>query len=353
MRIFLDVTASMLMEICWLLASVVWGTLKIFNSRKFVSREIREAESQWTFGQLLPVLLLLAAVFTALNTAVSVYTESGIPRALGQAECAGAASSIGTGTGTAWKPQQASALLLGQVTEIEVHGSDSSVSTAAATGTENAAQDAAAGYDLYSTEWLLPCLAAEIAVVAYIVTQGFITLGVGTSFVEGWIQYGMLTFVLLGVPLASTLSLSVTLALDPLFNAFRRSRSRSRSRRRLRVLQLSLFLLSALYYIFYALVYLHWFYGPFEGRTSLGVMQGARLGIGLGLTVVLYILYLSIARWAQSGSFRSLAEKEGSGESHAAFAAAEGTDWEADDTIKSRVTIFRWRLSLFMLGRTI
>ncbi|KAH6995348.1 hypothetical protein EDB80DRAFT_877217 [Ilyonectria destructans] len=59
-RIYLDFVLSSLSDVYWLLVSTVWGTLKLFEEKSHATVD----ENDWTFGQILPVFLLIGPVYS-------------------------------------------------------------------------------------------------------------------------------------------------------------------------------------------------------------------------------------------------------------------------------------------------
>ncbi|CAO2652751.1 Nn.00g021620.m01.CDS01 [Neocucurbitaria sp. VM-36] len=68
-RAFYDISESMLLEIIWLTFAMAWGTIKVWETRATaaynfdgisitINQEVHE-ENSWTFGQTLPLILLL------------------------------------------------------------------------------------------------------------------------------------------------------------------------------------------------------------------------------------------------------------------------------------------------------
>ncbi|KAI0602484.1 hypothetical protein F4775DRAFT_537449 [Biscogniauxia sp. FL1348] len=71
LRIIVDTFNSTLFEISWLIVSLVWGTLRITAYRHagqaLLNNNSLDEEGQWTFGQILAVLLLIAPLFTVIG----------------------------------------------------------------------------------------------------------------------------------------------------------------------------------------------------------------------------------------------------------------------------------------------
>ncbi|KAL8408604.1 hypothetical protein RB594_007155 [Gaeumannomyces avenae] len=63
-RILADALTSQLFEVLAIVFSLLWGALKLFDLRGY-SPALYEEESKFTFGQVLPVLLLVGSAFSA------------------------------------------------------------------------------------------------------------------------------------------------------------------------------------------------------------------------------------------------------------------------------------------------
>ncbi|KAH6842174.1 hypothetical protein B0I37DRAFT_356289 [Chaetomium sp. MPI-CAGE-AT-0009] len=74
LRLQVDLFSSMLSELFWLICILAWGTVKLLSSRNTLDARVLEEESQWTYGQILPVLLLVMPVLGFVGT-LSVETK--------------------------------------------------------------------------------------------------------------------------------------------------------------------------------------------------------------------------------------------------------------------------------------
>ncbi|KAK8128867.1 hypothetical protein PG984_009975 [Apiospora sp. TS-2023a] len=70
LRLTVVLAGSMLAEVYWLLCLVLWGTFNLLSSRESIPQDIVLEESQWTFGQILPVLLL-GGPFVAISSNIA------------------------------------------------------------------------------------------------------------------------------------------------------------------------------------------------------------------------------------------------------------------------------------------
>ncbi|KAI0138685.1 hypothetical protein F4776DRAFT_65022 [Hypoxylon sp. NC0597] len=61
--VWIDLSASMASDVYWLIVSITWGTMKILDLRIILSHAENQ-EDTWSFGQLLPVLLLALPMVT-------------------------------------------------------------------------------------------------------------------------------------------------------------------------------------------------------------------------------------------------------------------------------------------------
>ncbi|KAK7926715.1 hypothetical protein PG985_003713 [Apiospora marii] len=64
LRLAADLAGSMLAEVYWLFCVVIWGTFNLDSTRRSIMKPIVEDENQWTFGQILPVLLLVGPLLS-------------------------------------------------------------------------------------------------------------------------------------------------------------------------------------------------------------------------------------------------------------------------------------------------
>ncbi|OTA92384.1 hypothetical protein M434DRAFT_387396 [Hypoxylon sp. CO27-5] len=79
-RLIADCFASMLAELYWLVVAMIWGTRGIANIRRNLETrnrlsDVLNEENQWTFGQILPVLLLVAPLFATVSLFFSNATK--------------------------------------------------------------------------------------------------------------------------------------------------------------------------------------------------------------------------------------------------------------------------------------
>ncbi|KAI1378600.1 hypothetical protein F4677DRAFT_372546 [Hypoxylon crocopeplum] len=92
-RLMAGLASSMLAEVYWLVAAMVWGTMRIFSTRNHAWMTLQsgtgllassnqtdrvtilDEENQWTTGQILPVLLLVAPLFTTASLFASQATK--------------------------------------------------------------------------------------------------------------------------------------------------------------------------------------------------------------------------------------------------------------------------------------
>ncbi|KAL3295306.1 hypothetical protein RB213_005380 [Colletotrichum asianum] len=85
-RLTFDFFSSSLFEVYWLCVILIWGTIKVLGTRNELlglivtavdedQLTLAEAENQWTFGQILPVILLFGPVFTIFGTFVHHITK--------------------------------------------------------------------------------------------------------------------------------------------------------------------------------------------------------------------------------------------------------------------------------------
>ncbi|KAI1809520.1 hypothetical protein GGS20DRAFT_590530 [Poronia punctata] len=61
-----DLFNSILAEVYWLVVLLVWGTIRLAGSLVTDDEAVSKAEAEWTFGQLLPVILLIAPILSSI-----------------------------------------------------------------------------------------------------------------------------------------------------------------------------------------------------------------------------------------------------------------------------------------------
>ncbi|KAL2283721.1 hypothetical protein FJTKL_09763 [Diaporthe vaccinii] len=65
-RIMADTYSSFFTELIWLLVAILWGTLKTRVATAQLPQDMFEQENDWTFGQIVPVLLLAVPIFATI-----------------------------------------------------------------------------------------------------------------------------------------------------------------------------------------------------------------------------------------------------------------------------------------------
>lgn len=65
-----------MLQVIWILLAIVWGGFKIIGATAQLPRDIFEQENQWTFGQIVPVLLLAVPIFGTIIHLASNTTAS-------------------------------------------------------------------------------------------------------------------------------------------------------------------------------------------------------------------------------------------------------------------------------------
>ncbi|KAK2762038.1 hypothetical protein CKAH01_16235 [Colletotrichum kahawae] len=77
-RLSCDLFSSTIFEVYWLFVILLWGTVKVLAARNTISSmspEVALEEKQWTFGQVLPVFLLLGPLFGIAGIFASKMTQ--------------------------------------------------------------------------------------------------------------------------------------------------------------------------------------------------------------------------------------------------------------------------------------
>ncbi|KAI0149420.1 hypothetical protein BJ166DRAFT_63179 [Pestalotiopsis sp. NC0098] len=67
LRFHLDLYVSMLGEIYWLTMTMAWGLMQLIKTRSQPDPAFLKLENQWTFGQIIPVVLLAAPILTTVG----------------------------------------------------------------------------------------------------------------------------------------------------------------------------------------------------------------------------------------------------------------------------------------------
>ncbi|KAL3295299.1 hypothetical protein RB213_005373 [Colletotrichum asianum] len=78
-RLSCDLFGSTIFEVFWLFVILLWGTVKVLAARNTIrskSPEVALEEEQWTFGQILPVFLLLGPLFAMVGIFASNMTKT-------------------------------------------------------------------------------------------------------------------------------------------------------------------------------------------------------------------------------------------------------------------------------------
>ncbi|KAH6976421.1 hypothetical protein BKA56DRAFT_80787 [Ilyonectria sp. MPI-CAGE-AT-0026] len=84
-RLYVDIYTSMLSEIYWLLITSLWATARLFRDRWLLQRDLASEESaaeeiEWSFGQTLPVIMLLAPLIQVIGAFAGAPNTSPPPR---------------------------------------------------------------------------------------------------------------------------------------------------------------------------------------------------------------------------------------------------------------------------------
>ncbi|KAI5920579.1 hypothetical protein F4810DRAFT_412524 [Camillea tinctor] len=71
--ILVDLYTSMLSDVCFLIVSHVWGTISIEDLRRILAHSTLAQDRTWSFGQVLPVVLLAGPCITLLEHCIKVF----------------------------------------------------------------------------------------------------------------------------------------------------------------------------------------------------------------------------------------------------------------------------------------
>lgn len=167
---------------------MIWGTFKITGTRNTLPKEILEEENAWTFGQIVPVLLLAMPLFSMVSQL--------IPNEATTISTTGHEVSFSTDV-----PRRPPYPFSTQHSEL------SSIIT---------------GNYTYETYWLRPCIVCLLLAILCFIVDAFCLsfnifygMGPSISLVEVWFtSFGLLWYITLFLPCAFANLISLGLALD-------------------------------------------------------------------------------------------------------------------------------------------
>jgi hypothetical protein len=202
-------------QLFWLTCILTWGTIKLLSSRNTLDARILEEETQWTYGQILPVLLLVMPVLGVVAT-LSVETKR---------EPAAAADSVGpVKRGEAATESSAGSSCA--VRLLRSLPSDGSLETMDKDDGLVVVPDWLARSYYYDTFWVGYCIFFEcIAIVVLVVLLLCVVFNLGDGMglesqfrlLDFWVGVFGGVYMLLALPLASFTFFFVGLELDGWF----------------------------------------------------------------------------------------------------------------------------------------
>lgn len=172
----------------WLFIAMIWGTFKITGTRNTLPKEILQEENAWTFGQIIPVLLLAMPLFSMVSQL--------IPNGATTTSTTGHEVSLLTDV-----PRRPPYPFSTQHSELP---------------------GIITGNYTYKTYWLWPSLVCLFLAILFFVVDAFclsfnIIYGMGPilSLVQVWFtSFGLLWYIILFLPCAFANVISLGLALD-------------------------------------------------------------------------------------------------------------------------------------------
>ncbi|KAK2604324.1 hypothetical protein N8I77_007266 [Diaporthe amygdali] len=225
-RLNCDLFSSMLFEVYWLFVILLWGTVKLLGARNMRSDDIATAENQWTFGQILPVLLLFGPIFSTTGIFVFRFTDKSVPIIYHSGRTDQMASEI--------IPLRNQDHLSGQATESRIisdslqdvepsqHNSPSASVTPASPTTSSRGGQFAYLEDYSDASWLPICVASPFLLIVLATIFLFGTIyNFGVSFESQWTLYEVwisyfngLYFLLISYPCACATTIRFGLGMD-------------------------------------------------------------------------------------------------------------------------------------------
>lgn len=188
-------------QVIWLLVAVLWGTFKIRGATAQLPQDIFAKENDWTFGQIVPVLLLVVPMFA---TIINFASDEINPECLDQD--GHGISSVG----------------MSRAYPFATHSSELP-DTLTATYTSRA-------------RWLWPSLVGLLLSTTYFTYEVFSQnfdfakgLEAHGSLVEVWVtRFGLLWYMILGLPCTLSNTVAIGLALDAWFESPRKLVTRTK-----------------------------------------------------------------------------------------------------------------------------
>lgn len=241
-------------QIYWLIVLVAWGTTKILLTRSSIDIDAKnDQHDAWTFGQILPVLLLIAPIWS-LVTAFAFVDRSERLRRLTRT--------------------QENSLMAASATQISSHENVAHSTTAGAVDSRSIGETR-----YISWYWKGPCLAFPCLLIFVVTCLQFVYVSVSSSPLMGfWVDDGMMYVLLLVYPFGLQCSILVGLVHEEGILGDRSAPSRSKAFR-------ALFWLTII--IVWGLFIMAWMFST----SQVGLPPNFRYAGLIGGTVVLHLIY--------------------------------------------------------------
>ncbi|KAK1999796.1 hypothetical protein LX36DRAFT_655132 [Colletotrichum falcatum] len=228
-RLSCDLFGSTVFEVYWLLVILLWGTAKILAARsaiRSISRQVSLDEEQWTFGQILPVFLLLGPLFNMIGIFASKMTST-TSHDLGQdgrEACEIGTNATGLQTRLYSRPAESIPLDALEATAQEYLREPPPSSVARADSIGNPSQvDLMHLKDYRDAQWLPICVAVPFLSIIAAITLLFLLTFKGFSFSLAdsytplysiWVDYNLIYLLLIGYPCACATTIRFGLGIN-------------------------------------------------------------------------------------------------------------------------------------------
>ena len=206
-RVFLDLATSMLAEVYWLGLVLIWGTFRLIGARNFheMPPGVIEDENQWTFGQLLPVLLLISPIFNTFGLFLSKTQKIPSPSVVGTMEMG--------------SDNESSRALNKRPNDITRPLARSQISRLA---TMDISPQSWTDHDYYAAKWMPPCVGPIFVAFFYLpgIAAGVLFSIFGHMRPQStpwrfWVtELGGIWFVILGIPQSTMFAIMLGMGLD-------------------------------------------------------------------------------------------------------------------------------------------
>ena len=206
-RVLLDLATSTLAEVYWLGLVLIWGTFRLIGARNFngMPPGVIEDENQWTFGQLLPVLLLLSPIFNTFGLFLSKTQKVTNPSAMETVEMG--------------SESESSRALHKRPNDITRPLTRSQISRLA---TMDVSPESWTDHDYYASKWMPACVGPICLAFFYLpgLAAGFLFSIAGhlrpqVTLLRFWVtDFGGIWFVVLGIPQSTMFAIMLGMGLE-------------------------------------------------------------------------------------------------------------------------------------------